>query len=404
MKKFIYQVKNPQGQNISGQLFAESIDNAIELLYSQKYFILELKEKKKSLFLPPIIVPQRQVPMKIIIAFCRQLSLMLKSGIPLDEAVYAINKQVQNKVFKNILDAVFLQLETGKTLFSSFYRNKSYLPSSLLSLINIGEISGNLDIVLEKTASYLEQDYLAKEKIKTAAIYPFILLSIFFITAFIMFNFVLPIFASLLYSLNVPLPFITKSILFIGDFIANHNITLLLLLCLTIFCSKLLWQKTLYKLLFYKFIFKLPIWGQLILKLNLLQLSNDFSIMLSAGVPIDKTLYTLYSNCQNIYFKNILRQALADVQKGFSLSDALIKHQIFPPFFLQMLITGEKSGNLPQILDQAAAFYQEDVDTAYKRLLAVAEPAMIIILSLLIGAFIIGIALPMFDAATHIPM
>ena len=404
MKNFIYQVKNAQGQNISGQLSAESIDNALEILYSQKYFILELKEKKKNILFSRIVMPKRKIPMKIIIAFCRQLSIMLKAGIPLDEAIATINKQVQNKSFKNILDAVFLQLETGKTLFSSLSDNKIYLPNSLLSLINIGEISGNLDIVLEKTASYLEQNYIAKEKLKTTAIYPFILLSIFFITAFIMFNFVLPIFAALLHSLNVPLPFITKNILLIGDIIANHNFSILILICLTIFISKLLWQKPLYKLLFYKLIFRLPLWGQLILKLNLLQLSNDFSIMLSAGVPIDKTIRTLYDNCQNIYFKNILRQALADIQKGFTLSDSLRKYRIFPPFFLQMLIAGEKSGNLDQMLGQAAVFYKEDVNTCYKRLIAVAEPAMIIILSVLIGIFIIGIALPMFDATTHIPM
>ncbi|MDQ0204190.1 type II secretion system F family protein [Pectinatus haikarae] len=404
MKKYFYCVKDHLGKDIKGSIFAASPDEAAEILRSQNYFLLGLEEEKCSL-------RQRLkgrfgyiISCNDVAFFCRQLSIMLKSGITVKEALEAINAQTKNIKFKNILYEISLQIQTGKSFSDSLAVHKTAFPRSFLALTAAGEAGGKLDDVLQYSADYLERDYNIREKLKTVAVYPLMLSLVFIVTAGVMLTVVMPMFAELLKNLNVPLPLLTTFVLFLGFGLEKYGIVFIMLFLSLLSVFNFMWQQKKYKYMVYKFLLKTPFWGRLFAELILLQFCNELSVMLSSGLTIDKSISTILSNSPNEYLENILKRVQADIQRGNTLSSSLAKNTLFTPLFMQMLLTGEKSGNLAIMLNTTAEFYKNDVELLYKRGIALAEPCMIIALSIFIGIFVAAIAIPMFEAAAQVPM
>lgn len=403
MKKYFYCAKDYSGKTFKGNIFAESSDEAAEILRSQKYFLLELKREKKyfqQYFQRYFLYKIKQNDIAI---FCRQLSIMLQSGITLKESLDVINTQMKNKKFKNILYEISLQIQTGKNFSDSLIMYRNFFPQSFLALVTVGEASGRLEDVLKKAAEYLERDYTAKEKLKTAAIYPLILILIFFSTACIMFMVVLPIFADLLKNLQIELPFLTRIVLFVGNILKEYSILTGVSFVVLIIIFRLFWQQEKYQVAAYKFFLKIPLFGRLLSELLLLQFCNELAVMLSAGLTIDKSIAIIVDNAPNILIRKILQRTRADIKKGCALSASLSGESFFPPLFMQMLMTGEKSGNLALMMELTAVFYQNDVDLLYKRSIAFVEPCMIVIISIFIGIFVAAVAMPMFEAVSYVP-
>lgn len=404
MQKYFYRVKNYSGEMITGELLAESSDDAAEILQAQEYFIIDIESEHKNFWQYFQRAFFKQIKIKDIVLFCYQLSIMLHSGITLQAALHVIDKQIKNKKFKDILDEILVQIQTGKSFSASLALYKDIFPKNLLSLVAVGEISGNLEVILDSIAVYLERDYLAREKLKTAIIYPVILFIVFLITVCVMFVLVLPMFANLLNNLNIPLPFLTKLVLSVGSIVNNYFLVFGVALLIFIMTVKISWQSNNCQILFYKYLFKLPFLGRLLSELYLRQFCNEFSVMLESGLTIDKSIAVILKNTSVIFFMDILQRAQANVRRGYALSTILSKEDFFPALFMQMLITGEKTGNLGSMMKMSALYYQKDVDLLYNRGIAMVEPAMIIFISLFIGGFAAAMAMPMFEAVSHVPM
>lgn len=404
MQKYFYRVKNYSGEMITGELLAESSDDAAEILQAQEYFIIDIESEHKNFWQYFQRAFFKQIKIKDIVLFCYQLSIMLHSGITLQAALHVIDKQIKNKKFKDILDEILVQIQTGKSFSASLALYKDIFPKNLLSLVAVGEISGNLEVILDSIAVYLERDYLAREKLKTAIIYPVILFIVFLITVCVMFVLVLPMFANLLNNLNIPLPFLTKLVLSVGSIVNNYFLVFGVALLIFIMTVKISWQSNNCQILFYKYLFKLPFLGRLLSELYLMQFCNEFSVMLESGLTIDKSIAVILKNTSVIFFMDILQRAQANVRRGYALSTILSKEDFFPALFMQMLITGEKTGNLGSMMKMSALYYQKDVDLLYNRGIAMVEPAMIIFISLFIGGFAAAMAMPMFEAVSHVPM
>lgn len=404
MQKYFYRVKNYSGEMITGELLAESSDDAAEILQAQEYFIIDIESEHKNFWQYFQRAFFKQIKIKDIVLFCYQLSIMLHSGITLQAALHVIDKQIKNKKFKDILDEILVQIQTGKSFSASLALYKDIFPKNLLSLVAVGEISGNLEVILDSIAVYLERDYLAREKLKTAIIYPVILFIVFLITVCVMFVLVLPMFVNLLNNLNIPLPFLTKLVLSVGSIVNNYFLVFGVALLIFIMTVKISWQSNNCQILFYKYLFKLPFLGRLLSELYLMQFCNEFSVMLESGLTIDKSIAVILKNTSVIFFMDILQRAQANVRRGYALSTILSKEDFFPALFMQMLITGEKTGNLGSMMKMSALYYQKDVDLLYNRGIAMVEPAMIIFISLFIGGFAAAMAMPMFEAVSHVPM
>lgn len=404
MQKYFYRVKNYSGEMITGELLAESSDDAAEILQAQEYFIIDIESEHKNFWQYFQRAFFKQIKIKDIVLFCYQLSIMLHSGITLQAALHVIDKQIKNKKFKDILDEILVQIQTEKSFSASLALYKDIFPKNLLSLVAVGEISGNLEVILDSIAVYLERDYLAREKLKTAIIYPVILFIVFLITVCVMFVLVLPMFANLLNNLNIPLPFLTKLVLSVGSIVNNYFLVFGVALLIFIMTVKISWQSNNCQIMFYKYLFKLPFLGRLLSELYLMQFCNEFSVMLESGLTIDKSIAVILKNTSVIFFMDILQRAQANVRRGYALSTILSKEDFFPALFMQMLITGEKTGNLGSMMKMSALYYQKDVDLLYNRGIAMVEPAMIIFISLFIGGFAAAMAMPMFEAVSHVPM
>lgn len=389
---------------ITGELLAESSDDVAEILQAQEYFIIDIESEHKNFWQYFQRAFFKQIKIKDIVLFCYQLSIMLHSGITLQAALHVIDKQIKNKKFKDILDEILVQIQTGKSFSASLALYKDIFPKNLLSLVAVGEISGNLEVILDSIAVYLERDYLAREKLKTAIIYPVILFIVFLITVCVMFVLVLPMFANLLNNLNIPLPFLTKLVLSVGSIVNNYFLVFGVALLIFIMTVKISWQSNNCQILFYKYLFKLPFLGRLLSEVYLMQFCNEFSVMLESGLTIDKSIAVILKNTSVIFFMDILQRAQANVRRGYALSTILSKEDFFPALFMQMLITGEKTGNLGSMMKMSALYYQKDVDLLYNRGIAMVEPVMIIFISLFIGGFAAAMAMPMFEAVSHVPM
>ncbi|WP_196591019.1 type II secretion system F family protein [Pectinatus frisingensis] len=293
MKKYVYSAKNDSGNLINGSLWANSCREAAELLRVQNIFVLSLSEETSHIkrYFTALSLFNSSLNLIAVTSLCRQLSIMLKSGITLQDALENIEQQNKNKTTKNILSAVCLQMQTGKTFSDSLLPYEKFFPPTFLTLVTIGETSGQLAEMLQKAAVYLEQTYSAREKLKTAAIYPLILISVFLTTAIIMFMVILPMFIELFNNLNISLPLVTKIVLYLGLTIKNYGLLMTLFTILTFLCCKILYESSPRRQnIFHLLIFKIPLLGRLLLNITLLQLCSALSIMIASGITIDKAL------------------------------------------------------------------------------------------------------------------
>lgn len=392
MANFKYKAINSKGQRVEGSQSASSESQVREMLLSNQYYPLSIeKERSKRSF-----SFNRKVKLKDIAVFSRQFYVMLDSGLPIGKALNILTEQSDNPKLREALIGVNADIKKGETLSSSMRKRKDVFPNLLTNMIDAGEKSGNLDIILKRMAEYYEKETKIRGKIKSAMIYPLVLAVVAIIAITFILTFVMPTFVQMFEENNVELPMSTKMVLDTSKILGKYGIIIFLILVIAIILlgKYLKSEKGQYTLSVINL--KIPLIKKLTQKIIVSRFTRTMGIVSSSGISLITSLEIVASVVGNKIAEKELLKVKEKVLKGEGLGDSIMKIKIFPPMLASMVKVGEEAGSLDSILDKTADFYDDELEREIQTATALIEPAMIVVMGIIIGFLIISILTPMF--------
>ena len=329
--------------------------------------------------------------------FCRQLSTLLGAGVTILKSLDIISKQVVSKKLYTVVVDLQKNMEAGLSFHEAMVKHPKVFSDLWVNLVESGEASGNLAVVLSRLATYLERDAEFRGKIISALIYPGILLSAGLGALFLMAVKIVPTFAEIFKGFNIKLPLLTQILLKISDFLRFNTIAILLIGAGIVFAFKNYVKTKTGRRNFENFKFKLPVFGEFFMALNVERFSSEMSTLLESGVPILYSLEISERSVGNLVMADIIRKIKDDVREGKSLREPLEKSAFFDPMFIQMVSIGEEIGELPQMFKKINNFYQDYCGVFLTRFVSMFEPFVLVFIGGIIGIMITGIFLPIFE-------
>ncbi|EHK2335634.1 type II secretion system F family protein [Clostridium perfringens] len=394
MAIFKYKAINSEGQRIEGSQSADSENQIREMLLSNQYYPLSIeKENSKS---KKSFSFNSKVKLKDIAVFCRQFYVMLDSGLSIGKALNILIEQCEKPKLREALIGVNGELKRGETLASSMRKRKDVFPNLLTSMIDAGERSGNLDIILKRMVEYYEKETKIRGKIKSAMIYPIVLGVVAIIAITFILTFVMPTFVQMFEENNVDLPMSTKMVLGTSKMLGKYGIIIFLILVTAIILlgKYLKSEEGQYKLSSINL--KIPVIKKLTQKIIVSRFTRTMGIVSSSGMSLVTSIEIVASVVGNKIAERELLKVKEKVLKGEGLGDSIMNIKIFPPMLASMVKIGEEAGSLDSILDKTADFYDDELEREIKTATALIEPSMIVLMGIIIGFLLISILTPMF--------
>ncbi len=339
-----------------------------------------------------------KVPIKEKIIFTQNLSVMIKTGLPLSKALYTLSQQTKNQKFKEILLDIHNKIEKGTSFAEALKDHKSTFGELFVSMVESGEISGNLEEVLNQVYLQMKKDHEIVSKVKGAMIYPVIVVIAMIGIGIAMMVFVIPKLVSIFDEIKAELPLPTKILIAISNFLTQNGIIALGILIFIIVALKLIHKTDKGKSFFHYLILKSPIMGNISRKINLARFSRTMSSLLKTDIPIIKCFEITAKVVGNVHYKKSLLKAAEDIKKGLPISQSVSKFpKLFTPMIIQMITVGEESGEVDTVLKEIASFYEEDIDQTMKNLPQIIEPLLILVLGIGVGAMAVSIIMPLYS-------
>lgn len=402
MPVFEYKVRDRSGKVITGTTEAASQREVANALRQKGYFVTEIKAPKTGLN-AEIKLPKwldiGSIPnVRDITIFSRQFATVINAGLPVVQSLAILQRQAEKQGLKDALRQVREDVETGLQLSDALAKHPRLFNKLYIYLVRAGEVSGNLDGILDRIAAYMEKQAALRGKIKTALTYPTVVLVIALAVTWFLLTGIVPQFAQILDQLGGDLPVITRMLIAISDFLRYQWYILLGILVLLVVGTALFYRTPQGRRAIDRLLLRLPVVGTLVQKSAIASFSNTFGLLLRSGVNIMESIDITKGTAGNAIVEDILDETKANVQRGEQISTTLIKYpQVFPPMVSSMIAIGEETGAVDSMLQKVADFYEREVDEAVDSLTAALEPMLIVFLGVIVGFIVAGMFLPMFS-------
>jgi type IV pilus assembly protein PilC len=406
MPTFDYIVRNEKGGRKTGSISAENYNKAILELQSEKLTVVKLKESDTSFdFVKPFLKRlslefekfKNKVPITVLVFFTRQIATMFSAGLTIERSLHFLSQEEKHKKFKKALDKIEDDVKKGLLLSDALERHPGIFNNLYISLVRAGEVSGKLSETLEELSSYLETVEDTQRRVKSAMYYPVFIIFFLSFILFGIFYFLIPQFSEVYDQLGSELPYYT--ILFVNFSVwLKANIFKVFFITFISFLS--IWFLTLTdsgRLARDKILLRLPIFGNLMQQNILTKFAKTFGILISAGVSVMDSMSLLIRVVDNRVYELALTDARKSIENGISISQSLKSTGIFPPIFIQLLITGEETGEIDNLALKASEFYSKQVSAIVDRLTSLIEPILIITVGAVIGIVLVVTYLPIFN-------
>ncbi len=400
MPRYSYISKTLNGDTKTGVLDAENEKELARVLRQEKSVlisaVLENKEKNKkgvSFSLPFF----KGVPLAEKIMFTRSLGVMISAGVSLPRALKILTEQAKSKSFKRAIINIAEEITKGSSFFEALSSYPNIFSDLFLNMVKIGEESGTLEDVLKVLTLQMEKDYELRSRIKNAMVYPIVVLTAMIIIGVLMMIIVVPQLAKTFEDLGIELPLTTKLVIGFGTFLANWWFLLpILVLFLAILFQRIVKTKA-GKSAFDAVILHLPVVSPIVRKTNSARTTRALSSLAAAGVPIVRSLEITAGTLGNVYYKKAIIDASEKLKKGIKLSEALNSYKnIYPSIVIHMAAVGEETGELVQMLQKLADFFEDEVSNSMKNLATLIEPILMLIVGAAVGFFAISIMQPIY--------
>ncbi|MCD4797299.1 MAG: type II secretion system F family protein [Candidatus Cloacimonetes bacterium] len=407
MAGFQYIVKDAKGLRVEGTIKATTMDEAIDKLTKEGSILISVKSTSEGAFkgkmtlfdklMLTIYKIRTGVSLKTLVFFTRQLSTMYSAGLTIEKSLANLGKEEKNKKFRNVLIKLANDIKKGFSLSEAMELHPGVFNSLYISLVKAGEVSGTLHTIFDELAIYLEKIEDTKRKVWSALSYPIFIVGFLIIVVWVLFYFIIPMFAGVYESFNADLPGPTLAAIAISNIVREHVfLTFLgvLAVCMGFF---LFYLSDKGRYIVDAIILRFPVIGNLMENSIMSKFSRTFSILMYAGVPIMETMELVENVVQNAVVESAVRKARIMVKEGYSVAGAFKKTNVFPSTLLQLIATGEETGEMDSLLKKAAEFHQKFVDSVIDRLTSLIEPILIILMAGIVGFIIIITYLPIFN-------
>jgi type IV pilus assembly protein PilC len=402
MPSFRYEAIDENGNIVRGTIRAETERQVVERLAQENHRVIYIGEEREVERGRGWRLLLGKIKERDLLVFTRQFATLLRAGVPIIRSLDSLRDQTHNPALRDIIQQIRSDVMGGMSLADALARHPKVFSPLYVSMVRVAEATGNMGDVLNRIASFIDHEMTIKGRIKGAMWYPALVLTVAIAVLIVLFFFVMPTFKNIFSEMGAELPMITRIAMSFTDWLL-HWWFAIPLGAFALFLFYHIYRRIptgRYQIDLLKL--KLPLFGQLSQKMALSRFARTFSTLLSAGVPMLRALEIVRDVVGNSVFAAAVSAIRENVRDGYKLSAPMANYEIFPSMVVQMVDTGEESGNLPDMVEQVAIFYDEEVDRSIKALLSLMEPVMIILLAGIVVFVALSVYLPLFKMATVI--
>ncbi|MFH1710434.1 MAG: type II secretion system F family protein, partial [bacterium] len=374
MSTFFYKARDESGKPISGIMEAANKDILASKLQKLKYTVISITEKAVPFSIDKYLQKFGRVKLNDLVMFNVQLASMISSGISLPTSLLTLLDQIENETLKSAVSDVYDKIKEGQTFSDALKKHPGIFPNLFTNMIRAGEVSGNLDEILTRLATFAEHEQELKQRISTAMFYPMILAVVGILVVIGIIVSILPSFAKMFIESNVPLPMPTMVLYNTNIFIRAYWKHAIVVLTGLYFLFRWYKKTPAGKYSIDNMMLNMPMIGKLIRQATIARLTRTLASLISAGVPILQSLEVTEQTIDNAIISKVLKNVYSSVSKGESISAPLRESGQFPAMTVHMIAVGEEAGTLDAMLNKVADFYDMSTDYSVKKLTALLEP------------------------------
>lgn len=394
MPIFIYKARNRSGRKSKGDLDVSSLEVARTTLQRKGFTDIRVKPKPKDILEGTFL--EESIKSRDMVVFSRQFATMINSGVPILQSLQVMCEQTENGKLRRALYSIRNSIEGGSSLFDALRRFPDIFDTLYANMVNAGEIGGIMDVVLLRLSEYIEKAAKLKAKVKSAMIYPGVVISVALAVVAIILIFVIPTFETMFKDFGGALPVPTQIVIDMSRFVTSHFFLLLAGIIAFVIAFKMFYRWEQGKIIVDRWILFIPVLGPLLRKVAVARFSRTMSTMISSGVPILTALDIVAKTSGNKTVELGVMEAAKSIAEGQNLADPLDATGVFPPMVIHMIAIGESTGALDAMLGKIADFYDDEVDVAVESLTSLIEPLMIVFLGVVVGGLVVSMYLPIF--------
>lgn len=394
MPIFEYSAKDQNARSVSGTITAENEQGVVHQLRERGLMVMSISEVNESDQKRKSRSGGKKVKQEDIVIFARQLATMIEAGIPILQALEALEEQMDSPNFKKVIASMREEIQQGNSLSAAFSKHPRVFDHLFVNMIRVGETGGILNTILERLAGYMEKSLRLRRQVKSALTYPTVVVLMAMVITTVLLVKVVPSFASIYESFGEKLPAMTQMLIDMSNFLKDNIVLFIGALILGVFALRRWYKTQPGRMAIDRFSLKMPIFGPLLRKVAISRFSRTLAILLQSGVPILESLDIVGESSGNAVVENVMTDVQASVKEGEAIAVPLTKSGVFPPMVTRMISIGEKSGQLEKMLSKIAEFYDDQVDAAVAGLTSIIEPLIIGVLGIVIGFIVIALFLP----------
>ena len=408
MPLYRYTVIDESGHRLENQQEAENEEVLTKTLRSKGYVVVSCQPARKGASLPfgakkgkgemaaGLLRGKTRVKLDSLVMFTRQLATMINAGLPLVQALFILQKQVEDKTLAGVIARVKEDVERGLSLSEALDNHPRTFSIFFVSMVQAGEVSGMLDVIMNEVANHLESMSATRRKVRMALVYPAVVTFMAILVILVFLLKVVPVFKTIFFGLEAMLPRPTQVLIAVSEFMQHNFLYVVIGLVLTIIIAFRINRTEKGRLKFDAFKLRLPVFGILLEKLAMARFSGTLSTLIKGGVPILLALEIVARTSGNKAVEKDIEYARMSIREGESIAVPLRESKIFPPMVVEMIAVGEETGALESMLGKVAEFYNSQVEDAVAGLTSLIEPILIAFLGIIVGSMAIAMFLPIF--------
>ena len=402
MPLFDYRAKDLEGQTIEGAVEAASEQAALDELSERNLSPVFLQERTQKSVWQVSLKFLNRINAKDLVVFSRQLAVMVAATVPLVQSLRILTKQTQNETLKIIVSEVGDEVEGGAKLSAALSRYADVFSNFYVNMVRSGETSGRLDETLNYLADEAEKNYDLMSKIKGAMTYPAFILVGMVVVGFVMMTFVVPKLTVILEETSPALPTSTKILIATSGFLERWWWLVILVLIAAVLGGRVASRQGVGRLIWHRLQLRLPILGKILQRIYLVRFTRSLASLMLGGVPLTRGLEVVAGIVGNEVYRDLITRTIHEVEEGNSISTLFLESSDMPAMVSQMLVVGEKTGRLEEILNRLGDFYSREVENNVQGLVTLIEPLIMVILGLAVGVMVAAIILPIYQSIGNV--
>jgi len=403
MPRFAYTAVDGSGKSINGSIDAESQQSVISRLQAQGFHITSVVEQKKKASLALAGLGKfKKLKLQSLVVFSRQFATMINAGVSITKCLDILESQTKDEVLKPVIAQAMRDVKSGLSLTDAFAKHPTVFSKLYINMIRAAELGGILDEILDRVAGFLEYELEVRTKIKSAMMYPVIVLIFSILMVSAIFVLVLPKFKEIFDAMNVEMPIYTRLLFSTSDLVKTHWYLGPIVLIGIVAAVRFVASKPAGKYQIDRLKLKFPVIGDIVQKMAISRFARTFGTLVSSGVPMMRALEIVGETSGNMVIAKAVETARQSVREGQKVSAPLANTGLFPTMVIHMIDVGEETGRLSEMLVKVSEFYEKEVDAAVKGLTSLIEPMLIVFMGGVVGFIAMSVMGPIFKIVTQI--